>query len=726
MKAFFRKAFVFAMASVMAAGAAAMTCNHTGYQVCAVSQNSVSGSVTLNKTAMSLGKGEGYKLTANQTVKWRTSSAKILTVDQKGNVKAVGIGTAWITARNSSGVERSCRITVKKAPEKVTLTKGILTLGTGEKFTLGSGVNNGSASASRKYRSSNSSIIKMTRTDWTGEFTAVKPGIAYVTVRTYNGKESTCKVTVKPAPKKITLTKGVLNLGVGEKYTLGSAVNDGSAAAVRTYRSSNNSIVRMTRTDWVGEFVADKPGVAYVTVRTYNGKESTCKVTVKKAPSELFFERNILVLDAGKTQKINPLFYSSEGANGITYSIDNKNTATVDKNGNVKALKTGTTEVTARTYNGKSAKVMVIVNGVTDRTVYPDVNQVNSLLNTAKLKPVKTNFSKVDKAVDKILASAVKSGMTPAEKAQACYKYLAQNCTYKSPSYIDLENIVYENEDDQYVVSNAYSILVNKYGVCDNYSAAYVVILKRIGFDANLVGGAVGMNRGGYGGHAWVNVNINGKHLSFDPQVENNNLGANKTVCYWFYGMEPENTSHLYKYGSKLYSGDFKCTNYPSSIMHFKSRVTASCNGLTYKNEYKLPDNTSYDHVNEDKYYDSKGNLLESDSWLKIDKDHIVPVTFKTEMLSGPLPYYVELFAERSFITEDEEIRGDYVGPMVMVEKSNNKVNTFTWTPDKPGYYQIKLSVYYATKYSSTWGQDMLNQHDYCVKYYINVDVDDY
>ena len=85
---------------------------------------------------------------------------------------------------------------------------------------------------------------------------------------------------MKKAPDKITLTKGVLTLGVGEKYTLGSSVNDGAASSQRTYRTSNSSVVKMTKTNWTGEFKAVKKGVAYITVRTYNGKEASCKVTV--------------------------------------------------------------------------------------------------------------------------------------------------------------------------------------------------------------------------------------------------------------------------------------------------------------------------------------------------------------------------------------------------------------------------------------------------------------
>ena len=244
--------------------------------------------LTLNQTSMSLGKGETATLKASvinmndQTIKWRTSNSKILTVTQNGKVTAVGNGTAWITARSTSGIEKSCKITVKNAPEKITLTKGILTLGVGEKFTLGSGINDGAACSKRTYRTSNSSIVKMTRTDWNGDFYGVKPGIAYVTVRTYNGKESTCKVTVKPAPSSVTISKKTLTLKVGQTATLGASIPSNAGCATRTFRTSNNNILQMTKTNWTGTFKALKPGTAYVTVRTYNGKESSCKVTVVK------------------------------------------------------------------------------------------------------------------------------------------------------------------------------------------------------------------------------------------------------------------------------------------------------------------------------------------------------------------------------------------------------------------------------------------------------------
>ena len=122
----------------------------------------------------------------------------------------------------------------------------------------------------------------MTRTDWQGDFVGVKPGTAYVTVKTYNGKESTCKVTVRSAPSSVTISKKAMTLKVGQTASLSCSVPSGSGCASRTFRTSNSSVVKMTKTNWTGSFKAVKPGVAYVTVRTYNGKESSCKITVTK------------------------------------------------------------------------------------------------------------------------------------------------------------------------------------------------------------------------------------------------------------------------------------------------------------------------------------------------------------------------------------------------------------------------------------------------------------
>ncbi len=274
---FFKRAGAAAMAAVILGGTAfcALPCFGTSVVNAAVN-------LSINKNSANLGVGEAIKLTANTKVTWRTSNSALATVDANGNVKTKAVGTVWITGKASDGTEKACKITVKAAPKKVTITKGLLTLGVGEKYTLGSNINSGAACSKRTYRTSNSSVVKMTRTDWQGEFTAVKTGTAWVTVRTYNGKESSCKITVKAAPKSVKTSKGIMTLRQGDKAKLTSIVPEGTGCATRTFRTSNSSVVKMTRTNWQGEFTAVNPGTAYVTVRTYNGKEACCKVTVTK------------------------------------------------------------------------------------------------------------------------------------------------------------------------------------------------------------------------------------------------------------------------------------------------------------------------------------------------------------------------------------------------------------------------------------------------------------
>ena len=73
-----------------------------------------------------------------------------------------------------------------------------------------------------------------------------------------------------------------MTLKVGQKGSVSAVLPANTGAATRTYRSSNSSVVQMTKTNWTGEFVAKKVGTAYVTVKLYNGKEASIKVTVVK------------------------------------------------------------------------------------------------------------------------------------------------------------------------------------------------------------------------------------------------------------------------------------------------------------------------------------------------------------------------------------------------------------------------------------------------------------
>ena len=85
-------------------------------------------SISLNKSSLDLIIGNSSSLSAtispsnatDKSVKWSSSDSSVITVDSKGNLKAVGIGTATITATSSNG--KKATATVSSNVESITLT----------------------------------------------------------------------------------------------------------------------------------------------------------------------------------------------------------------------------------------------------------------------------------------------------------------------------------------------------------------------------------------------------------------------------------------------------------------------------------------------------------------------------------------------------------------------------------------------------------------------------
>ena len=238
--------------------------------------------IQLNKTSVSIGIGEQFQLKSNvPVVHWASENKKTVSITDKGLIKGLKTGTAKVGAVASRGGAAECDVTVKKSPSSVSISKSTLVLGVGEKYTLTSSVPKDTASASRKFRSSNSSAVIMTRSEGQGEILAIKPGISFVTVTTFNGKTATCAVSVKNAPQKVGITPKKVVLHVGETCEFDAVLDEDSASAERTFRS-NNDVVRMTKTNGRGKCIAVKEGKARVTVCTYNKKAASCIVTVVK------------------------------------------------------------------------------------------------------------------------------------------------------------------------------------------------------------------------------------------------------------------------------------------------------------------------------------------------------------------------------------------------------------------------------------------------------------
>ena len=237
--------------------------------------------IKLNKTDIVLGTTESYALSTTVTngnlsqVTFSTGNKKIATVDENGKITAVGVGTSKITAKTYNGKTASCTVTVKKLADSITLNKTSITLGVGEKYDLNSSIPNNTAAYYRLYYSNNTAIAPVQKAG--GLVTAKTAGTTTIRCKLSNGKEAICKVTVKSAPSRVTVSDKSATLKVGQSKTLKATLNNNAYSYRSTWTSSNTYVATVNST---GKIFAKSQGTATITYKTYNGKTASCKLTV--------------------------------------------------------------------------------------------------------------------------------------------------------------------------------------------------------------------------------------------------------------------------------------------------------------------------------------------------------------------------------------------------------------------------------------------------------------
>ena len=243
----------------------------------------------LDETEMEMQTGETVQFTYHSApyvgneeslniISWESSDPDVATVDENGNVTAVGAGYAQIKLTSSSQGYNSyvsyCVVVVTQAADSVELNKTAVNVGVGQQYALQATVSPSDAPQEVVWSTSNK---KLADVDENGVVTGKKAGIVTVTATTPNGKTATCKIHVKKAPESITLDKEELTLNVNSSYTLQKTLSANSATSFK-WTSSDPEVARVYST---GKVVAQKSGTTTITVTTHNGLTASCVVTVK-------------------------------------------------------------------------------------------------------------------------------------------------------------------------------------------------------------------------------------------------------------------------------------------------------------------------------------------------------------------------------------------------------------------------------------------------------------
>ena len=325
--------------------------------------------VSLDRTDLTLTEGETETLTAtvkpdnadNRKVTWSSDKTDVATVGGDGKVTAVKAGETVVTVTTEDGGKTAtCKVTVKAkavSVTEVTLDKTELTLTEGETETLTATVRPDNADNRKVTWSSDKTDVATV--GGAGKVTAVKAGVAVVTVTTEDGgKTATCKVTVKAKAVNVTevsLDKTELTLTEGETETLTATVRPDNADNKKVKWSSDKT--EIATVDGAGKVTAVKAGEAVVTVTTEDGgKTATCKVTVKaKTVPVTGVEVNpwAVTLSVRGTSKLSYTIRPADATNqNVKWESESPSVATVDSEGNVQGVAAGTAKICVTTEDG--------------------------------------------------------------------------------------------------------------------------------------------------------------------------------------------------------------------------------------------------------------------------------------------------------------------------------------------------------------------------------------
>ena len=155
--------------------------------------------LVLDKTSVDMIVGDKTKIdytinpstAINKKVNWKTSDSKIATVDENGNIIAVGAGTATITATADGNDKISSKVQVK-------VTNPNITIQNGEKASMLEGskmqlfIDTGVLSSKVTFKSSDENILKV---DSNGLVTGLKEGTAKITA-TYEEYKKTASIEI--------------------------------------------------------------------------------------------------------------------------------------------------------------------------------------------------------------------------------------------------------------------------------------------------------------------------------------------------------------------------------------------------------------------------------------------------------------------------------------------------------------------------------------------------
>lgn len=326
---------------------------------CVVTVKRAVTSIKLNKTSLTLDVPESYTLKAtlapsnatDKTVTWSSSNKNVVTVSSKGVIKAVGKGTATITAKTENGLKATCKVTVYQPVTGIKIDKTTATVYAGEEIKIGASAVPSNANVSTlKWSTSDKSVLTVSSN---GTVKGVKAGVATVTVKTAEGGfTAKCTVTVKQHVNSIAFDKSELIIINGKEADLKITVLPVNATdKTFTVSSSDEQVVKV---DENGHLVSVGCGTATITVKSNeNSKSDECIVQVVEPVTGIEISENERTMFVDDSFTLIATVMPAEAYfRDVIWTSSDSEVASVDENGVVTAKHSGEAVITAKTADG--------------------------------------------------------------------------------------------------------------------------------------------------------------------------------------------------------------------------------------------------------------------------------------------------------------------------------------------------------------------------------------
>ena len=371
--------------------------------VCLVTVGAVAESVALDKTEMTIARGETVQLSATVTpadvaepVTWTSSNEEVASVSD-GRVTGVKAGKATITAAIGDK-SASCEVTVLIPSEGVTISKTELDLKKGEWEQLTATVTPEDATDKLEWSSSNDAVAPVTPE---GRVTAVGGGEAVITAKAGN-MSATCKVRVSVPVTSVSVKPESATLYVGgESLALQATVLPEDADIREVVWESGNTAVATVDANGKVSPVAEGTAVITATAKGTD-KSASCTVTVTyKDVESVVVSPSTMSLYTGEkgslTATVQPEYAKDKT---VTWASADESIATVSQNGQVTAVAIGTVEITA-TAGQKTGKCTVNVISRLVTSVTLDKSSLSmTLFTNEKLTATVTPSDAIDGEVE--------------------------------------------------------------------------------------------------------------------------------------------------------------------------------------------------------------------------------------------------------------------------------------------------------------------------------------